>query len=136
MSTTVENIENNRKRCTFTCELHPDTSIVVEHDSEEWARVEATSWSFVGLQCFCPKCKESNVLQSFTRIGGVILRRRRDLERLRARIDFMREQMDKMPSESTVMTLSYDTNTVRLDKPELTTLDVLIVQLIADANNA
>lgn len=133
----VEDIDNNQKRVTFTCDIHPDTSLVSEDFSIERAYDKARAWAFVGLQCFCPSCKEhSNVLQSFTRIGGVILRRRRDLDRLQARVTYMREQINAMPSESNVMTLSYDKNTARLERPERIMLDVLIVQLIADANNA
>lgn len=130
MSTVVE-----EKQVTFTCELHPDTSIVIYEESLEWARAKTKAWGFVGLQCFCPDCKTTNVLQSFTRIGGVLLRRRRDLERLQARIDFMQEQIDAMPAESKVMTLAYDNNTARLDKSERIILDVLVVQMIKDAND-
>lgn len=125
----VQDTENGHKKFTLTCELHPEIVTTVKDAPEK-----ATHWRFVGDQCFCPQCKDGVVLQSFTCIGGVLLRRRRDLDRLRSRIDFMQEQIDAMPSESRVMTLAYDTNTARLDKAGRVELDVLVVQLIIDSN--
>lgn len=125
----VEDLDRGHKKFTLTCELHPETTATVVNDLDK-----AKGWSFVGEQCFCPNCKNGTVLQSFTRIGGVLLRRRRDLERLQGRIDFMQEQIDAMPGESRVMTRAYDDNTARLDKAGRVALDVLVVQLIIDSN--
>ena len=132
----VENIEDAQKRVTLTCEIHSDISFMADVCGVGAAYDKAKGWSFVGQQVFCPSCNDSKVLQSFTSIGGILLRRRRDLKRLRARIDAMQEQIDMIPAESTVMTLAYDRSTARLDKSERIMLDVLVTQLIADANNA
>lgn len=99
--TSVEQLDDDQLRITFTCELHPETSITTEDaslaSSVSWARRKLPDWAFVGLQCFCPECKEAEVVRSFTCIGGVLLRRRRDLEMHEENIVRSQEQIDCYP---------------------------------------